>query len=141
MGRLNSPTQDPTTVDLFKIHEATYDPKNDLWANDMLVNNKNSWKVQIPSDIKAGDYIIRHEIVALHYAVRENAGPEFLISCANVKVLSDGTVEPKDTVRFPGAYKADTPSLKVNVYYHENRYVSCIPRCTPVLDCTSDSLI
>jgi len=126
MGRINSPTQDPTTVDFFKIHEVTYDPKTDQWANDMLVNNKNSWKVQIPSDLKAGDYIIRHEIVALHYAVRENAGPEFLISCANVKILGDGTAEPKDTVRFPGAYKADNPSLKVNVYYNENRYVCCI---------------
>ncbi len=51
MGRLDSPTQDPTTVDFFKIHEVTYDPKTDLWANDVLVNNKNVWKVQIPSDL------------------------------------------------------------------------------------------
>jgi lytic cellulose monooxygenase (C1-hydroxylating) len=124
MGAINSPDQDPTTVDFFKIHEVGYDPKTDIWANDLLVNNNNTWKVQIPSDLKAGDYIIRHEIVALHYAVRENAGPEFLISCANVKILGDGTAVPKDTVRFPGAYTPKaSPSLWVNVYHHENRYV------------------
>jgi lytic cellulose monooxygenase (C1-hydroxylating) len=133
MGRLDSPTQDPTTVDFFKIHEVTFDPKTGLWANDVLVNNKNVWKVQIPSDLKAGDYIIRHEIVALHYAARENAGPEFLISCANVRVLGDGTAVPKDTVRFPGAYQLDNSGLKINIYHHENRYVSCISPATAYL--------
>jgi hypothetical protein len=126
MGSIDSPTQDPTTVNFFKIHEVTFDPKTGLWANDVLVNNKMTWKVQIPSDIKAGEYILRHEITALHYASRPNAGPEFLISCANVKIIGDGTAVPKDTVRFPGGYKPDMPGLKINVYHHENSYVSFI---------------
>ena len=81
-----------------------------------------TWKVQIPSDLKEGDYIIRHELIALHYAELDSRS-EFYISCLNVKVLGDGTAEPKG-VRFPGAYKATDTGLKINIYNRENKYVS-----------------
>jgi hypothetical protein len=84
-----------------------------------------TWTIQIPSNLKAGDYIVRHELIALHYATKE-LGPEFYISCLNVKVLGDGMAEPskEDTVRFPGAYKPDNPYLDFDIYHHENKYVS-----------------
>jgi hypothetical protein len=126
MGRLSSPKQDPTTVDFFKIHENAYDTKTHLFGSEVLYNNNMTWTIQIPSNLKAGDYIIRHELVALHYATKE-LGPEFYISCLNVKVLGDGTAEPtkEDTVRFPGAYKPDDPYLNFDLHRHENKYVSC----------------
>jgi hypothetical protein len=125
MGKLASPDQDPTTVDFFKIHENSYDTKTHEFGSEILYKNNMTWTVQIPSNLKAGEYLVRHELVALHYATRE-LGPEFYISCLNVKVLGDGTAEPSkaDTVRFPGAYKPDDPYLKFNVHHHENKYVS-----------------
>jgi hypothetical protein len=125
MGKLNSPTQDPTTVNFFKIHENAYDTKTHLFGSEVMYNQNMTWTVPIPSNLKAGDYIVRHELVALHYALKDQ-GPEFYISCANVKVLGDGTAEPKkdDTVRFPGAYRPDNPYLKFNLHHHSNEYVS-----------------
>jgi hypothetical protein len=117
MGHRTTPNQDPATIDFFKIHETTYDSKNDVWGNDILMKNNMTWKVQIPSDIKAGDYIIRHELMALHYAELDNRA-EFYVSCLNAKVLGDGTAEPEG-VRFPGAYKATDPGLKINTYHSE----------------------
>jgi hypothetical protein len=125
MGKLDTPTQNPTTVDFFKIREDSYDPKTKLFGSEVLYNNNMTYTVQIPSNLKAGDYIIRHELVALHYATKE-MGPEFYISCANIKVLGDGTAEPtkQETARFPGAYKPDDPYLgKFDVHNHENKYV------------------
>ena len=122
MGRLASLTQNPSDVEFFKIHETTYDPKSGTWGNDVLRKNNMTWKVQIPSDIKPGDYIIRHELIALHYGERDN-GAEFYISCLNVNVLGNGNAEPKG-VKFPGAYKANNPGLKINIYNSENKYVS-----------------
>jgi lytic cellulose monooxygenase (C1-hydroxylating) len=125
MGHLSSPTQDPTTVDFFKINEDSYHTETRLFGSEVLYKNNMTYTLQIPSNLKAGEYIIRHELVALHYATRE-LGPEFYISCLNVKVLGDGTAEPRkdDTVRFPGAYKPDNPYLNFNIYHHENKYVS-----------------
>jgi cellulase len=125
MGRLADPKQDPTTVDFFKIHENTYDTKTHLFGSEVMYNNNMTWTVQIPSNLKPGDYVVRHELIALHYALKDQ-GPEFYISCLNLKVLGDGAAEPKkeDTGRFPGSYKADDPSLKFNLHHHENKYVS-----------------
>jgi cellulase len=137
MGALSDPKQDPTTVDFFKIHENAYDTKTHLFGSEVMYKNNMTWTVQIPSNLKAGDYIIRHELIALHYAQKE-LGPEFYISCLNVKVLGDGTAEPKkeDTVRFPGAYKPDDPYLKFNLHNHENKYVSCgVVLCLQSLCC------
>ncbi|KAF2665381.1 hypothetical protein BT63DRAFT_63268 [Microthyrium microscopicum] len=124
MGKLASPTQDPTTVDFFKIYEDGYDTKTHEFGSQRLYANNMTGTVQIPSNLKAGDYIMRHELVALHYAKKE-MGPEFYISCLNVKVLGDGTAEPKkeDLVRFPGAYKPDDPYLAFDLHHHENKYI------------------
>jgi Auxiliary Activity family 9 (formerly GH61) len=125
MGHISNPQQDPTTVDFFKINENAYDTKTHLFGSEVMYNNNMTRTVQIPSNLKAGDYIVRHELVALHYATKL-LGPEFYISCLNLKVLGDGTAEPtkEDTVRFPGAYKPDDPYLNFNLYHHENKYVS-----------------
>jgi cellulase len=122
MGRHTSPTQHPSEVDFFKIHETTFDPKTGMWGNDVLRKQNMTWKVQIPSDLKAGDYIVRHELIALHYG--DTNGAESYISCLNLKLLGDGIAEPKETVRFPGAYDPSHPGLKINIYHMENKYVS-----------------
>ena len=38
------------------------------WATDQLIEDSYRRTVTIPSDIAAGDYVLRHEIIALHGA-------------------------------------------------------------------------
>jgi cellulase len=73
-------------VDFFKIDESSYDPKTHIWGTDQLMKDNNTRRVTIPSDIKPGMYIVRHEIIALHFAWKENkekktSGAQFYPTC------------------------------------------------------------
>ncbi|KAL7273294.1 hypothetical protein RUND412_003868 [Rhizina undulata] len=103
---------DATTLSYFKINEAGY--SDGTWASDTLIANNNSWSVTIPSDIIAGNYLIRHELLALHSAETVD-GAQFYPMCANVAVTGGGSAEPTG-VKFPGAYSATDPGILVNIY-------------------------
>src|SRR5689334_3468942 len=97
MGRYEK-GQKASDVEFFKIDQGTYDPKSGIWASDVLIKNGNSWNVQIPSDIKPGLYIVRHELIALHFGGTGNpngagtaaSGAQLYPVCINVEVLGTG---------------------------------------------------
>jgi cellulase len=39
-----------------------------MYADDQMIANNNTWSVKIPSSIKPGNYVLRHETIALHQA-------------------------------------------------------------------------
>jgi cellulase len=115
-------------VKYFKIHEASYDPKTMTWGTDWLMQNNNAQTVTIPSDIKPGTYVVRHEIISLHNALNDDfvkkvSGAQFYPQCAKVKVIGDGTVTPPGA-KFPGLYKWDEKGLLINIFYRPNEYFS-----------------
>jgi len=115
-------------VEFFKIDEQTYDPKTMTWGTDWLMKNKMVQEVTIPSDIKAGTYVVRHEIISLHNAlnddyIKKRSGAQFYPQCAKVKVIGDGTATPKG-VKFPGGYTWDEKGILVNIFYRANEYIS-----------------
>jgi hypothetical protein len=122
LGRLKSQNMKPQDVEFFKINEGSYDSKTALWASDQMMLNNMTWKVQIPSGIKLGLYVMRHELIALHFGTKD-IGAQFYISCLNVKITGHGTAEPPG-VRFPGAYGQFDPGIKKNIYFGASRYVS-----------------
>ncbi len=69
-----------------------------------------SYSLKLPEDLAPGDYLIRHEIIALHLAVSKG-GAEFYPSCTQVRVSGDGSGKPQDTVTFPGAYSDSDPGI------------------------------
>ncbi|KAJ2929046.1 hypothetical protein H1R20_g8046, partial [Candolleomyces eurysporus] len=101
----------------FKIdHAGKYE--DGTWASDSLALPKlKPWTVRIPPNLKAGQYLIRHEILALHVATKY-PGVQAYPSCIQVKVTGNGTALPedKDLVSFPGAYTAETPGIVYNLY-------------------------
>ncbi|KAA8911279.1 family 61 glycosyl hydrolase, partial [Sphaerosporella brunnea] len=104
---------DATTLSYFKIDEAGLN-SDGTWASDDLIAANNSRTVTIPSDIAAGNYIIRHELLALHSAGTEG-GAQFYPMCANLVVSGSGSASPEG-VKFPGAYSATDPGILVNIY-------------------------
>ncbi|KAI3614156.1 glycoside hydrolase family 61 protein [Moniliophthora roreri] len=66
----------------------------------------------IPSDLAPGNYLIRHEIIALHVA-NSMGGAEFYPNCVQVKVGGNGSRKPTgdDLVKLPGAYHDDDPGI------------------------------
>jgi len=75
-----------------------------------------SFSFQLPSDIKAGTYVLRTELIALHGNMKEqknkNLKGEIQIypHCFNIEIVGSGTATPEG-VSFPGAYAADQPSF------------------------------
>ncbi|KAK3328619.1 glycoside hydrolase [Cercophora scortea] len=112
------PGQEPV---FFKIHhegrhttDKTY--PNDIWADTPLMYyNNGGYNYTIPSCLKAGYYLVRHEIIALHsaWAVGE---AQFYPSCHQLQVTGSGTVVPTSLVSIPGVYKSDDPGIFVNVW-------------------------
>lgn len=87
-----------------------------------LIKNNNSWTSTIPASLAAGEYMIRHELLALHTS---NA-PQLYPECAQLKVTGGGGKVPSGTslVSFPGGYSATDPSININVYSNENQAVT-----------------
>lgn len=84
----------------FKIDEAGYD--NGQWAAAILIANGLRWTSTIPTQLAQGEYLIRHEIIALHSV----GTPQFYPSCTQVRVTGSGTGLPSDSdlVGIPALY-------------------------------------
>jgi cellulase len=78
-------TVDKTALKFAKIDQVGLHngPAPGNWAVNDLVNNNNSWVVTVPSSLKAGAYVLRHEIVSLH-AARSDNGAQNYPQCVNL---------------------------------------------------------
>ncbi|KAL4805384.1 glycosyl hydrolase family 61-domain-containing protein [Aspergillus unguis] len=99
---------DKTALRFFKVDQ---DGLNDgVWGSDKLIEQGNSWDITIPEDIQAGEYVLRHEIIALQNEGQPQAYPQ----CVNLKVTGGGDVQPAGV---PGMdlYSGDEPGLTVDI--------------------------
>lgn len=86
----------------FKVDEYGFE---DQWGTQQLDYQKYWWNVTVPKCIPDGEYLIRHEIIALSDC--KTVGKcQFYPSCTQVKVVGGGSVSPSasELVSFPGAY-------------------------------------
>jgi lytic cellulose monooxygenase (C1-hydroxylating) len=128
MGLMPSENAKVQDVEFFKIDESTYDPATEVWGTDQLIKDNSTRTVTIPSNIKPGMYVVRHEIISLHFAFRENnqkhtSGAQFYPTCFKVQVLGAGKDTPAGE-KLPGAYHWNDKGILDNIYYSENSYVS-----------------
>ncbi|KAJ2803893.1 hypothetical protein H4R20_002714, partial [Coemansia guatemalensis] len=73
----------------FKIFEDGYDASSGTWCVDKIRSSGGKLDVTLPSDIKAGDYLLRTEIIALHesdtdYSVNPARGAQYYPNCAQL---------------------------------------------------------
>lgn len=68
--------------------------------------------VPLPKNLAPGNYVIRHEIIALHLATTFGKA-EFYPSCSQIKVGGSGTGVPNsnELVTFPGGYSDSDPGI------------------------------
>jgi len=100
---------DSTKAKWFKISQDGRE--GNAWVQQRLMNGQ-TVSSQIPGTLKAGNYMIRHEIVALHLAT-SMGGAEFYPSCSQAKVGGNGSGGPKpeELVAFPGGYSDNDPGI------------------------------
>jgi hypothetical protein len=89
-------TVDKTALKFAKIDQVGLHngPAPGNWAVNDLVANNNSWTVTIPASLKAGAYVLRHEIISLHAARTDNQAQNYP-QCVNLsKFRKKGRLSP-----------------------------------------------
>ncbi|KAL0577156.1 hypothetical protein V5O48_004832 [Marasmius crinis-equi] len=104
-----------TGLQWFKIQEEGYDSSNQTWAVDKLIANGGKYTFMIPECVPSGQYLMRHEIIALHSA-SSYPGTQFYIGCAQINVSGGGSASPGN-VSFPGAYDGADPGITISIYW------------------------
>ncbi|KXX73561.1 Polysaccharide monooxygenase Cel61a [Madurella mycetomatis] len=87
----------------------------EAWVVDDFRKNSYKWVVNIPSDIKSGYYVLRHEIIALHSAWGEN-GAQAYPQCINLHVTDGGDTEVSGGTSPMKFYDAEHPGIHISVY-------------------------
>lgn len=115
---------DKTTLKFFKIDGVGLVDDTEVpgtWGDDQLIENNNSWMVEIPPSIAPGNYVMRHELIALHSAGEEN-GAQNYPQCFNLQITGSGSDEPSGVLGTE-LYKATDPGILVNIYTSISTYV------------------
>ncbi|KAF2011158.1 lytic polysaccharide monooxygenase [Aaosphaeria arxii CBS 175.79] len=110
-------TVDKTSLQFTKFVQGAWISGNNpgSWVTDDLVKSNNSWTTTIPSGIAPGNYVIRHEIIALHAAGQTN-GAQAYPQCVNFKIEGSGTQTLSGGAKATTFYKASDPGIKFDLY-------------------------
>ncbi|KKK21382.1 hypothetical protein P175DRAFT_0502520 [Aspergillus ochraceoroseus IBT 24754] len=90
------------------------------WGDDQLIANNNSWMVKIPESIAPGNYVLRHEIIALHSAGSED-GAQNYPQCFNLQVTGSGSDQPTGVLG-TALYTPEEAGILVNIYSSISSY-------------------
>lgn len=125
LANCNGPceTVDKTTLEFFKIDELGLIDDTTVpgdWATDTLIANNNSWTVTIPADIATGNYVLRHEIIALH-AAGTTDGAQNYPQCVNLAITGSGSAAPAGTLG-EALYGENDTGILVNIYTSLSTY-------------------
>ncbi|KAF8839801.1 hypothetical protein BDN67DRAFT_969554 [Paxillus ammoniavirescens] len=129
-----------TNAEWFKIEETGLEPGNITWYQQNIMNGGPS-NVTIPSTLKPGQYLIRHEIIALHLA-NELGGAEFYPSCTQLDIGGSqvGIASASEEVTFPGGYSDNDPGIyDPNIFDTPIQYIFPGPPVASFISSTSSS--
>ncbi|KAJ8122447.1 hypothetical protein ONZ43_g1363 [Nemania bipapillata] len=91
------------------------------WVTDTLIANNFTASATIPKNLKAGDYVLRHEIIALHGGQSLN-GAQNYPQCLNLRVSGSGSVSPSGGTVGSSLYKNTDPGIMFNLYVSYTSY-------------------
>ncbi|KAG9037092.1 hypothetical protein FRB95_006947 [Tulasnella sp. JGI-2019a] len=102
-----------------KIDEAGLDNATGKWIQEETLYVGKPHTFTFPTNVPAGNYLMRSEIIALHNA-ESSGGAEFYPACTQIKVAGPTSASialpASDEVKFPGGYSASDPGILINVY-------------------------
>ncbi|PYI04310.1 hypothetical protein BO78DRAFT_320619 [Aspergillus sclerotiicarbonarius CBS 121057] len=114
---------DKTALQFFKIDAGGLIDDTDIpgtWATDELIDDSYSRNITIPTDIEAGNYVLRHEIIALHGA-EDLDGAQNYPQCINLNVTGSGTATPSGTLG-TALYKDTDPGIYIDIWQTISSY-------------------
>lgn len=102
----------------FKIWEDGFDADTQEWCTDRLVRHNGLLSVDLPTGLAPGYYLVRPEILALHFAAHKD-DPQFYTGCAQIFVQGgpDAAAVPSEySVAIPGYVAKGEPGLVFDIY-------------------------
>jgi cellulase len=115
-------TLSPTSLRWFKISQTAILTTSPItWVTDALIAFNFTTSTVLPKNLAPGNYVIRHEIIALHGAQNDN-GAQLYPQCLNLKVGGSGTVKPTGGVEGTKLYRRDEEGIRFNVYAGKTSY-------------------
>ncbi|KAJ2987451.1 hypothetical protein NUW58_g4497 [Xylaria curta] len=109
---------DKSALRWVKIDEAGWNAGS--WASARLIANNNTWTTTVPSTLAPGNYVFRHEIIALHGGSSAN-GAQSYPQCFNIAITGSGTDNPTGTLGVD-LYKANDAGILFNPYTSFSSY-------------------
>ncbi|KAL8651497.1 MAG: hypothetical protein Q9210_003216 [Variospora velana] len=109
---------DKTKLKFNKIDEQgliSWDSQPGSWASDKLIAAGNKWTVTVPKSVAPGNYVLRHEIIALHSANNAD-GAQNYPQCVNLKVTGSGTDTLSSGTLGTKLYTPEDSGILVNIY-------------------------
>ncbi|PPQ90713.1 hypothetical protein CVT25_005021 [Psilocybe cyanescens] len=102
---------DISTAKWFKIDQVGRKSGSSDWAQVDLFNGQ-TVSVNLPKTLAPGNYLLRHEIIALHLATSKG-GAEFYEGCSQLRVGGNQSGAPasSELVSLPGAYSDNDPGI------------------------------
>ncbi|WVQ74453.1 hypothetical protein IAR50_004054 [Cryptococcus sp. DSM 104548] len=99
-------------MEWFKISQSSYDESTDSWPTDYIAENL-IWTFSLPTNLAAGQYLLRHELLAMH----TTGAPQFYPVAIEMQLDSSGSTTPSPTGTFPDMYtSSDDMALTQNIY-------------------------
>ncbi|KAJ7262090.1 glycosyl hydrolase family 61-domain-containing protein [Mycena rebaudengoi] len=83
------------------------------WGSGKMIDQNSTWTMTIPKTVPSGNYLLRHETIALH-----SLPAQFYPECAQIEITGGGSLAPTaaQLVSFPGAYKSTDPGINCDLY-------------------------
>ncbi|KAF5366900.1 hypothetical protein D9757_011392 [Collybiopsis confluens] len=90
-----------------------------LWGMAKFVEDGSQATVTIPAGLKNGQYLVRHELMAVHNPLKSGdstSGPQVYNGCIQFEVIGGGNVELPEGTKAGSLYAPNGDFAKYNVY-------------------------
>jgi cellulase len=85
------------------------------WGSDIMIGDGYTWDIVIPPDIESGNYVLRHETIALHQVTIPGLNAQVYPSCWNLIIKGNGTANPSG-ISATKFYTANEPAMRFDIY-------------------------
>lgn len=106
----------------YPIGEYIDDVTTGWWAGDELRDNGNKAWFTVPGWLAAGNYVLRHELMALHNAMPEGKGIQHYPQCINLIVTGGGSDSLESGTLGTELYRRDQPGVFINIFRNPGEY-------------------
>ena len=97
------------------LNSSGYEMLGGTWASDVLIANGFAWTAKVPEGLAAGEYVLRHEILALHVADQLD-GAQSYPQCVNIKVAGTGVKRIEGGVLGSQLYRSNDKGVLVDIH-------------------------